>query len=217
MCRSAFGRKVDSRATSCLSDDAALKQREVRHFGYAFDYELQGVRKDAPLAEPIPEECAPFLSRLVASGRLSGLPDQLTVTRYLPGQGEAQGHIRSCVLPVLLVPAAGIATSRNAPASATSFVATSRVLLMHGTDGTPTHQSENTFLAPYARSGNSTVLTLPGLKTFCRAAGKFSLGTNWGTGGAPPTLGVNQSDRTKNPTGGCGYGAAVAENVTGYI
>ncbi|XP_042150582.1 alkylated DNA repair protein alkB homolog 8 [Ixodes scapularis] len=75
------------RLVSWDRDCRALKQREVRHFGYAFDYELQGVRKDAPLAEPIPEECAPFLGRLVASGRLSGLPDQLTVTRYLPGQG----------------------------------------------------------------------------------------------------------------------------------
>ncbi|EEC20589.1 methyltransferase, putative [Ixodes scapularis] len=75
------------RLVSWDRDCRALKQREVRHFGYAFDYELQGVRKDAPLAEPIPEECAPFLGRLVASGHLSGLPDQLTVTRYLPGQG----------------------------------------------------------------------------------------------------------------------------------
>ncbi|XP_040071771.1 alkylated DNA repair protein alkB homolog 8 [Ixodes scapularis] len=75
------------RLVSWDRDCRALKQREVRHFGYAFDYELQGVRKDAPLAEPIPEECAPFFGRLIASGRLSGLPDQLTVTRYLPGQG----------------------------------------------------------------------------------------------------------------------------------
>ncbi|KAG0428190.1 hypothetical protein HPB47_024814, partial [Ixodes persulcatus] len=75
------------RLVSWDQDCCALKQREVRHFGYAFDYELQGVRKDAPLAEPIPKECAPFLVRLVNSGHLGGLPDQLTVTRYLPGQG----------------------------------------------------------------------------------------------------------------------------------
>ncbi|CAN8002212.1 unnamed protein product, partial [Ixodes hexagonus] len=65
----------------------ALRQREVRHFGYAFDYELQGVRKDAPLREALPRECMPFLGRLISAGHLSALPDQLTVTRYLPGQG----------------------------------------------------------------------------------------------------------------------------------
>ncbi|KAG0427275.1 hypothetical protein HPB47_025668 [Ixodes persulcatus] len=80
--------------TNCGSPRGApyvlpLKQREVRHFGYAIDYELQGVRKDAPLAEPIPEECAPFLVRLVNSGHLGGLSDQLIVTRYLPGQGSS--------------------------------------------------------------------------------------------------------------------------------
>lgn len=68
-------------------ESQALRQREVRHFGYAFDYSLQGVQKDAPLSERIPEECAPFLDRLVAAGHLDRLPDQLTVTRYLPGQG----------------------------------------------------------------------------------------------------------------------------------
>nr|XP_054923816.1 alkylated DNA repair protein alkB homolog 8-like isoform X2 [Dermacentor andersoni] len=67
--------------------ERALRQREVRHFGYAFDYSLQGVQKDAPLSECIPNECAPFLDRLVAAGHLDRLPDQLTVTRYLPGQG----------------------------------------------------------------------------------------------------------------------------------
>ncbi|XP_054923816.2 tRNA (carboxymethyluridine(34)-5-O)-methyltransferase alkbh8 isoform X2 [Dermacentor andersoni] len=67
--------------------ERALRQREVRHFGYAFDYSLQGVQKDAPLSECIPSECAPFLDRLVAAGHLDRLPDQLTVTRYLPGQG----------------------------------------------------------------------------------------------------------------------------------
>ncbi|KAL1472946.1 hypothetical protein MTO96_022716 [Rhipicephalus appendiculatus] len=66
---------------------STLRQREVRHFGYAFDYSLQGVQKDAPLSEGIPDECVPFLGRLVAAGHLDRLPDQLTVTRYLPGQG----------------------------------------------------------------------------------------------------------------------------------
>ncbi|XP_077490587.1 tRNA (carboxymethyluridine(34)-5-O)-methyltransferase alkbh8 isoform X1 [Amblyomma americanum] len=64
-----------------------LRHREVRHFGYAFDYKLQGVQKDAPLPNGIPDECASFLGRLIATGHLSQLPDQLTVTRYLPGQG----------------------------------------------------------------------------------------------------------------------------------
>ncbi|XP_077526241.1 tRNA (carboxymethyluridine(34)-5-O)-methyltransferase alkbh8 [Haemaphysalis longicornis] len=68
-------------------DSHALRQREVRHFGYAFDYRLQGVQKDAPLSEGMPDECAPFLNRLVAAGHLDRPPNQLTVTRYLPGQG----------------------------------------------------------------------------------------------------------------------------------
>uniref|UniRef100_A0A131YZB9 Methyltransferase n=1 Tax=Rhipicephalus appendiculatus TaxID=34631 RepID=A0A131YZB9_RHIAP len=68
-------------------ESKALRQREVRHFGYAFNYSLQGVQKDAPLSEGIPSECVPFLNRLVAAGHLDRLPDQLTVTRYLPGQG----------------------------------------------------------------------------------------------------------------------------------
>ncbi|XP_064478744.1 alkylated DNA repair protein alkB homolog 8-like isoform X2 [Ornithodoros turicata] len=72
----------------------SLKHRDVQHFGYEFQYELARVCKDPPLDRKIPLECLPFLDRLVGSGKLNELPDQLTVNRYQPGQGIAP-HVDS--------------------------------------------------------------------------------------------------------------------------
>ena len=66
----------------------SLKHRRVRHFGYEFRYSTNDVDPSQPLVDdPIPSACQPLLDRLVADGRVSERPDQLTVNRYLPGQG----------------------------------------------------------------------------------------------------------------------------------
>ena len=78
------------------SDDPtgqSLKHRRVRHFGYEFRYSTNDVDSSQPLLnDPIPSLCDPLLQRLLTDERISNLPDQLTVNRYLPGQ-EIPPHV----------------------------------------------------------------------------------------------------------------------------
>ncbi|KAH8037328.1 hypothetical protein HPB51_009883 [Rhipicephalus microplus] len=111
-------------------ESKALRQREVRHFGYAFDYSLQGVQKDAPLSEGIPDECVPFLDRLVAAGHLDRLPDQLTVTRYLPGQAKMRRA--SLISLVSLPPLRANRVEYRPTSTATNPLMTDIVLLSLG-------------------------------------------------------------------------------------
>lgn len=70
-------------------DVAQLKQRQVQHFGYAFRYGLNDVDDEMPLERGIPPVCDFLLPRLTKRGhsKWNFHPDQLTVNRYLPGQG----------------------------------------------------------------------------------------------------------------------------------
>ena len=65
----------------------SLKHREVKHFGYEFKYSINNVDPSEPLPEGIPEQCHQLLQEAVDRNIVSHFPDQLTVNRYLPGQG----------------------------------------------------------------------------------------------------------------------------------
>ncbi|CAG9860944.1 unnamed protein product [Phyllotreta striolata] len=71
------------------SDVSHMKNRQVKHFGYEFNYNTNNVDKNQPLTEGIPEECN-FWNRLDNTAFKSFIPDQLTVNHYLPGQGIPQ-------------------------------------------------------------------------------------------------------------------------------
>ncbi|KPJ16223.1 Alkylated DNA repair protein alkB-like 8 [Papilio machaon] len=64
-----------------------LKNRQVRHFGYEFRYGSNDVDLDAPLPNKIPKECNIFWTRLKKYDINLEPPDQLTVNKYIPGQG----------------------------------------------------------------------------------------------------------------------------------
>ena len=65
-----------------------LKNRQVKHFGYEFRYGSNDVDLNSPLIEKIPEECDVLWKRLKEQGLDVGIPDQLTVNKYCPGQGN---------------------------------------------------------------------------------------------------------------------------------
>ncbi|KPJ01040.1 Alkylated DNA repair protein alkB-like 8 [Papilio xuthus] len=64
-----------------------LKNRQVRHFGYEFRYGSNDVDLDAPLSDKIPKDCNIFWTRLKKYDINLEPPDQLTVNKYIPGQG----------------------------------------------------------------------------------------------------------------------------------
>ncbi|XP_076031512.1 tRNA (carboxymethyluridine(34)-5-O)-methyltransferase ALKBH8-like isoform X2 [Oratosquilla oratoria] len=69
------------------SQGQTLKHRQVRHFGYEFQYGSNLVNVNEPLPEGIPAKLSPVLDRLVQEGHMKHKPDQMTVNFYQPGQG----------------------------------------------------------------------------------------------------------------------------------
>lgn len=67
-------------------DNGSMKHRQVKHFGYEFQYDINNVDKDKPLDIGLPVECDFLWERLKAKDILF-IPDQLTVNCYKPGQG----------------------------------------------------------------------------------------------------------------------------------
>ena len=65
-----------------------LKQRKVMHYGYEFDYATNNVDPAKPLPGGLPEMCIPIVAKLMHDNLITENPDQLTVNRYLPGQGN---------------------------------------------------------------------------------------------------------------------------------
>ncbi|KAI5633618.1 2OG-Fe(II) oxygenase superfamily domain-containing protein [Phthorimaea operculella] len=70
-----------------VDDSSNLKNRQVKHYGYEFRYGSNDVDLSTPLAEKIPEQCDVLWRRLREKGFDLGVPDQLTVNKYEPGQG----------------------------------------------------------------------------------------------------------------------------------
>ena len=69
------------------SKETTLKHRQVQHYGYEFNYSTNDIDPDLPLDQKIPHSCQHIAQRAVDTGHMSVVPDQLTVNRYLPGQG----------------------------------------------------------------------------------------------------------------------------------
>ncbi|KAL8617113.1 hypothetical protein ACOMHN_014283 [Nucella lapillus] len=78
---------IDFEVQGPSSTGGSLKHRQVKHFGYEFKYGINNVDPNEPLPEGIPEQCHQFLQRALDTKVVSHFPDQLTVNKYLPGQG----------------------------------------------------------------------------------------------------------------------------------
>lgn len=61
-----------------------MKHRQVKHYGYEFDYDINGVRYS--MCDPIPKEFDSILNAI--QSRLKWWPNQITINKYLPGQGK---------------------------------------------------------------------------------------------------------------------------------
>ncbi|XP_032680490.1 alkylated DNA repair protein alkB homolog 8 [Odontomachus brunneus] len=69
----------------CESASSQLKHRQVKHFGYEFEYGTNTVNPDRPIT-PIPQDYK-FLQILFDKHGHKYVYDQLTINKYLPGQG----------------------------------------------------------------------------------------------------------------------------------
>ena len=65
-----------------------LRHRKVMHFGYEFNYVTNNVDPAKPLPGGLPEVCTGVITRMMHSDLVANKPDQLTVNRYLSGQGD---------------------------------------------------------------------------------------------------------------------------------
>ncbi|XP_046486288.1 alkylated DNA repair protein alkB homolog 8 [Neodiprion pinetum] len=72
--------------TETGTNPSELKHRQVKHFGYEFRYDTNKVDPDNPIA-PIPESYKFLLTRFKEHQCGNYDYDQLTINRYLPGQG----------------------------------------------------------------------------------------------------------------------------------
>ena len=82
----------ESHFPTAETDSDILKNRKVEHFGYRYDYAINGVHRNEPLLQkPLPKICVELLKDLRARGDLSeeSFPNQLTVNRYDVGAGES--------------------------------------------------------------------------------------------------------------------------------
>lgn len=61
-----------------------MKHRQVKHYGYKFDYDNNGIQYD--ICDPIPKEFQFILNAIQLY--LKWCPNQITVNKYLPGQGK---------------------------------------------------------------------------------------------------------------------------------
>ncbi|XP_076446185.1 tRNA (carboxymethyluridine(34)-5-O)-methyltransferase ALKBH8-like [Babylonia areolata] len=78
---------IDFKEHGSSDTGGSLKHRDVKHYGYEFKYGINNVDPNEPLPEGIPEQCHNFLQRALDMKIVGHFPDQLTVNRYLPGQG----------------------------------------------------------------------------------------------------------------------------------
>ncbi|MEM7036945.1 MAG: alpha-ketoglutarate-dependent dioxygenase AlkB [Bacteroidota bacterium] len=61
-------------------------RRRVQHYGYKYDYRRRNIDRSMALGG-LPDWSLPLARRLVDTGHMPALPDQLIVNEYLPGQG----------------------------------------------------------------------------------------------------------------------------------
>ncbi|XP_026814450.1 alkylated DNA repair protein alkB homolog 8-like isoform X1 [Rhopalosiphum maidis] len=65
------------------SGSSSMKHRQVKHYGFEFNYDFNNVRYDT--CDPIPKEFEFILNAIYL--RLNWRPNQITINKYLPGQG----------------------------------------------------------------------------------------------------------------------------------
>ena len=65
--------------------ETVLKHRQVKHFGFEFNYSTNDIDPDDPLEEKVPPECLKVAEKAVSEGLMDVVADQMTVNRYLPG------------------------------------------------------------------------------------------------------------------------------------
>lgn len=72
-----------------FNKSGVMKNRQVKHFGFEFKYDINNVDANSPLSDGIPKECDFLWERLSEKCNKFAdfIPDQLTVNQYLPGQG----------------------------------------------------------------------------------------------------------------------------------
>ena len=63
-----------------------MKHRQVKHFGFEFNYSTNDIDPDDPLEEKVPPECLKVAEKAVTEGLMDVVADQMTVNRYLPGK-----------------------------------------------------------------------------------------------------------------------------------
>ena len=68
------------------SQENVLKHRQVKHFGFEFNYSTNDIDPDVPLDEAIPPACLKVAEKARDMKLSEYLVDQMTVNRYLPGE-----------------------------------------------------------------------------------------------------------------------------------
>ncbi len=81
---------------------AALKHRQVMHFGYEFLYGSNLVDPSRPLPGGLPVITRPLLDRMMERQLTTERPDQLTVNKYSPGSGTHK-HSLSIYIHTLII------------------------------------------------------------------------------------------------------------------
>lgn len=66
-------------------------KRRVQHYGYRYDYKARNITGDLQL-DPIPDWLSAYCMQFQAEGLFQGVPDQIIINEYQPGQGIAS-HI----------------------------------------------------------------------------------------------------------------------------
>ena len=64
-----------------------LKRRTVVHYGYKFRYGSNDVDCLNPLDDKLPQFSQPVIEKLLHTGYFTEKPDQLTINKYMPGDG----------------------------------------------------------------------------------------------------------------------------------
>ena len=78
------------------SQENVLKHRQVKHFGFEFNYSTNDIDPDVPLEEAIPQECLKVAEKARDLKLSEYLADQMTVNRYLPGEiSLMENNVRS--------------------------------------------------------------------------------------------------------------------------
>ena len=60
--------------------------RKSMHFGYNYNYKTKTITRDDYLGN-LPEWINPYVKKMIIKGYVHKYPDQITVNRYLPGEG----------------------------------------------------------------------------------------------------------------------------------